>query len=641
MISIQIMTMLSLCGAVMMAEVNAPNEWCTTTKVEGTSILLEEQGKVAMIYDHWTIVTVIERSDNELTTEFLNNVTQLTRSICYENDDNNTKKHFNHNCEAALETIEQLSKRITDWGGKIDLLMEAQKFKRAIEPLGSFIKWACGNPDADDARKLQEQIKQAERNNKVTFHMAKQQITLISSTLQGILKPLKTLESEHEGMKIQMEKLEEMIRDQNMHAENSAQRSLVRTSINSFIEAISLKIQEIALIRSDEILTLDAMMNGIFHHNLVDLQLMKKQFSTLINDKQNKYLNLAQPPYGMIKVEHYTSEGKVYVKLTVPMANEEVLKMEKVYPVLQPIGNGWSKIIQVEENWLACDDMAKSCVTFKDENKKCQWLRGEEKEKIQLCEADGAISTTSGSECLKAQMMSKEMSENNCAGKIIPTPGVWLVKMAAENKWLFTVKEETKIKAFCRSDKKIREKTISGTGYFQINEPCDVDIHGSTIRYSRKITSFQDSTTVTKGKEIQIEIPTWITKMSASVKRNRYVSVKQHHEMSEAVSEAVERTNELERQWDEEEMKRRQQEQSTTVERHEWSLWSIMGGTLITLGIGITALCWVCRYKSIIGTATRELGTLSTLAIESATGASRNGQSRRMLTNDGPTMILT
>lgn len=133
---------------------------------------------------------------------------------------------------------------------------------------------------------------------------------------------------------------------------------------------------------------------------------------------------------------------------------------------------------------------------------------------------EGLITTGPGLNCAIEQLSLSYSGETKCQGKMIATPQIWVTKLQSENHWLYTVDRPTKIRAICQSRQDIQFTTISGSGTFSITEPCDLEVAGLTLKYSRKIITKLNLPITKVGKEINVKVPEWINSWGKS--KNAY-----------------------------------------------------------------------------------------------------------------------
>lgn len=163
--------------------------------------------------------------------------------------------------------------------------------RRSIDPVGALMRWTFGSMDVADRVKLQKQLDNAERNDKVSFYMFKEQMTIISSAMQDITEPMNKLEAEHAMLMSEADTIGKRIANIDNHMNVLSVKTEIRTSVNTFIELITLKLEELAIIRSEEMQTIEVMINGNFRHNMVNLEFLKAKFDELTRDEENNYLD--------------------------------------------------------------------------------------------------------------------------------------------------------------------------------------------------------------------------------------------------------------------------------------------------------------------------------------------------------------
>lgn len=458
-------------------------------------------------------------------------------------------------------------------------------------------------------------FEQLERNNNVTFHLAEKQLTLMSSSLKDMLKPIQELEKDQESIDNAINKINHKL----IHIENAADKEIraleISISINSVLEVMALKLEEILVIRLEEIQTMDAIINEKFHHNLVDVDLLRAEFKKLINDKENEYLDIEEPPFKLMKVESFTFGKKIYTKIITPIPDAGIYQLKKVYPILQPVNDNWSQVLELEAEWIASDSKNEKYMAWKEVNKECATIPWRNEATINICESNGITRSRKNIRCLLDQTLLGEPRKNGCNTKLVLTPNAWFVKLTEENSWLYMVKSEIKLKAICKLRTEAESIILKGAGILNILEPCDLTDEDTTIKFSKKITSELIQTSLVESPLILPEMPIWdsaweINKNLTSLKDTK-LKIDSHHAISDAIATAIKNTENLENEWKKEETIRNHQKQLWKVEQHGWLIWILVGITIFLTVIGTMALLWTVRNKLILNAAIRGLGNVT------------------------------
>lgn len=370
---------LMLIWIVNMTNGNDIYEWFN---LNGTSVLTEETGTAAMIYDHWNFISMFTLSDKRMTDEFLRNCTRLARKICevHMQTSNRTlneasimkaftksvfgnesarmtteeppqtpgerlELNYEHNCKSSVASVGSLAQRIIETGKKLNLIVKSYRSKRSIDPLGAVLKWAIGSMDSTDNDRITSDLNQIKHNENATFQYMHKQTTIMASTMQKLLKPIRKLEEEHAVMAVTRNQIIDRTQKEVSAMERQNQIMAIQTSVNAFLEAVNLKLEEVDAVRKEEVQTLEAVMAKRFYHNM---DVMQKQYKAIASSKDNSYLDLEEPPYALIEVDIFVREEDIYFKLTIPMAADEIYDVKRVYPIPQAHDDHFHKIPVME-----------------------------------------------------------------------------------------------------------------------------------------------------------------------------------------------------------------------------------------------------------------------------------------------------
>lgn len=632
--------MLSVVG-----EEKSQDSWVELTALDEHSNVVENLGPAAIIYDHWTVLTVFQTSDREETENFLGKCVNMVEETCTTNLDlslspearsiqsyHNKNLRFEQNCKSSVATIKSLANRIKRWGRKLDILTKSYRTRRAIEPVGALFRWAFGTLDSTDAAKYEQMFEQVERNNNVTLNMVHKQVTIMSSSMKEMLEPLRNLEKEHQTLKnVTINIGRSILELENATHITTAMQDL-KISVITFLEAVTLKLEEILVIRQEEISTIDALINGQFHHNIVDLEMLRESYITMIKSRRSQYLPLAEPPFTLAKVDTFVLGEKIYIKISFPLPDQTIYQLKRIYPVIQKVDDEWSQILKIESGWVASDTKEDRYITWKDPSKDCmeiQWNGGRD---IFLCESNGLVDSGTNVKCLAELAKNSRTRKTDCEAKLISTPTAWFVKMTNDNHWIYMVNDELELNADCRDKSEMIPLKIRGVGILKIKEPCDLTYGGSRIKYKRIFNSREKEITTVTNSANAPALPEWDKDWIETHKKESLglekIKISEHHEMSTAMEKAVVETEKLEADWEKEVAIRKNQKHLQQTETHGRISWSLMGLVTVLSGAGIFLLWRNYRQKAIMNTvvcgveeladvfhrSTMEMSTLGRLA---------------------------
>lgn len=610
--------------AMMVVTVADEQNWSKWIDLEGKHILTEFVTTAAMVYDRWTYISVFTMSDKEQTDKFLLNCTRLADEMCefHVANTNNTLENLEHqnqihrsafavlqdgkmvgssaqlektkdeleygqNCRSAVASIRSLAARVIETGKKLKLIIKSYRVKRSINPLGALLKWAVGSMDHDDDVRITGMLDQVKRNENVTFHLAQKQTTILTSTMQKLLKPIRQLGEDYETLAQALTETREQSGKAMDATRRHEQMIETRTAMNAYLEAINLKVEEIADIRNEEIATIEAIMAKAFHHNMVDIDAFRNSYMAMVQSKDNTYLAVEEPPYTLVEIDTFVLGDDIYLKLTIPMASEELYEVKRVYPLPTPHDETFSKIPVVDAGWVANNVKTGRYIEWEDGKMNCKKVHWKDTQQLDICESNSMVKTGQPTECMDNLLGSLNAK---CRSKLIQIPRVWVVKMEHPNRWLVMTKQTTTIRAVCRGEREARTMMINGVGTLEITQPCDIDIGNTKLMYRRNVE-------VVAPRIMAITSPTslpitpdwdrvWIQEQTDKGSSTQLIKVNKHEEMTDEIMEAIKETEGLEQQWKVEDAIRISQQQSETVESHNWWIWSTLAAViLVFLGV--------------------------------------------------------
>lgn len=422
---------------------------------------------------------------------------------------------------------------------------------------------------------------------------------------------MKDLESENANLTILVERIRRKLEDTDNYTKAVDSMNRKKTEITEFQQVVMLKLHEIEMTISEELQTIEALINGIFHHNLVNLELLVNKHNELMTEPGNDYLLLRSVPYPLIRVDSLTLDGKLYVKLIVPMPKNKIFQLKKLYPIISPFAEGWGMTVNLETNWIAIDKHDGRHIMWKDDEKKCKKSPWKNDTYINICESNGIEYQNDASLCLEHQLNHGSTNEEICDKSLVRMPTLWVVKLTKENSWIYSATTSLRIKAICKGKSEPMWLTMNGAGLLNVLKPCDLVYGNVKLMYSRELRSnLTEIGTVIDTVKIP-HMPSWAEEMKTIEKLTKsavpVVKVNTHRELSKSIERAVQETNDLKDQWEKENLNRMNEESIEKFKSQSQSLWAGLGGILLAVALGLVALICIWKYKMIM------ISTLTTL----------------------------
>lgn len=610
--------------------------------MENSDVVSENMGPVAIIYDHWTYLSMFTRSDRRETDDFLKSCVHMATQMCDTLMQssafvpNNTDKTvtirygqtsvvsaqldglpYARNCRSSVAVIHSLATRTIDVGEKLDVLLKSYRTKRGIRPLGALLKWAFDTLDATDDERYTAMFAQLARNANTTFNLVHEQITLIRSTMQKLLDPIRNLEQDQANLQSTLNKVIDNLTNTTVSLSQKVDVLMVRTEVNAFLESVTLKLEEISLARSEEIQTLDALVSHTFHHNMIDLPSFRMEFKRLVESKDNNYLALDEPPYSLIQVDTMTLQDNIYMKLRLPMASDDVYDVKKLYPVAQPLGNGWCSIPDFATHYVATNQRDRKFITWDEADAKCNKVRWRHSNSISLCETTAIVQTGDSLDCLGP-------NEHTCRRKVIRTPRTWVIAMSKPNTWLVMLHNRTTFQAACKGSRDTLSTVLATTGIMEILLPCNVMIGNTTLMFRRQIAGPECEIKLFTGSGQFPELPQWNNSLMMTINSNATnvipkLQVSTHHQLSDTLTSAIKDTQRLELAWQHENNVRINQLRFHDIDSHSWFIWGLLAAMVLIFVAVSVITCYIYRQQIVL-----RLATSGIIRMHDLTGVSRS-----------------
>lgn len=136
--------------------------------------------------------------------------------------------------------------------------------------------------DNADNKRIATTLAQIKRNENVTFNLMHKQMTIMSSTMQKMLEPIRNLEDENERTQQLVAAIIKHMDVVSKTNYNQTEVLRMRTAINTFLETITMELEEFTIIQQKEIQTMDAIIARKFQHNMIDVEAFRMSYKKMV-----------------------------------------------------------------------------------------------------------------------------------------------------------------------------------------------------------------------------------------------------------------------------------------------------------------------------------------------------------------------
>lgn len=418
-------------------------------------------GTAKIINDNWSFVQTIDLLPIINQFESLKYKSQtLTNHL--KTNDTFFREYIN-----SLNSIHTLETRIETLFEQI-LPLHNQKKKRGLfNPLGTFIKCITGNMDQTDAEKIDNQIRNLQKNQNKLKSDSFNQITIMESTVEKFQGLISNLTHNELILKSRILQIEQSIKESKLFDDNLRYYFQTFAIINQF----SMMYQSIydLLYKIENTITFAKL--NIVHNSMVEPRPFLKEIQSI-----EQFLDTNQLPISakieniliiekIVKIKSYLKGTKLHFIIELPLVELDVYQYFSLHPV--PVPNGREFVVNIPHKpYLALNNQK---YVYLEE--KCD----EVESKSYLCQNTHVNSMENYPPC-EVQLINHHQNITSCHpfSLKLSTPQVSKV---IDGKWIATVPKQLVSTTDCNNDK----STIPLRGSFLIEIPIDCKMHIQSI----------------------------------------------------------------------------------------------------------------------------------------------------------------
>lgn len=390
--------------------------------------------------------------------------------------------------QMCLRDIEMMETRLEEIQDRRELLKQiikvdddepkSARIKRGVfNFIGQASKFLFGTLDENDANYYQEKINQVEQEQLNMLKVAREQMTVVRSTLQ-------TINSTFYKVALNEQKLKESLKEIVDHVNNETlvmQAVLRQTSLEVIINRHFIELEScIVQVREHYKILIDAVLNaqrGILQPEVMSpgrvIRAFQRSRSNFPKDLTIPVtLSMAQG-HALLKI----SDVHIFVKRNIlsyvietPLVNNIVYNMYQLIPFPTPTSDSLTDFIFIEsaKDYLLIDETKQTYVLIDKED-----LAGckKESETERLCKQTFPLMYTHTSqECVVSLLNSNEIPQS-CVKKIIRVNELIMLPIDRRNEWIYVAPRTEKITVMCGKEEPT-DTTIQGVGTLIFYESC-------------------------------------------------------------------------------------------------------------------------------------------------------------------------
>lgn len=337
--------------------------------------------------------------------------------------------------------------------------------RRGLLNAGSkILKWLVGTPDSDDSEFYTNSINSLIDDRKTTHLMMKDQIKILSDTMNTLNKTLETIQDAEQELNANINSFNKFI--------NKSSAAINENSLEIEILDHLLLIKQINDINIRQLqsysMTLTLIRHGIIDYNIINP-------TTLYNElKQITSLSLPikiEPEnieyyYQIMDVKAFIKESTLVILIKIPIAQISEYNLFQVFPLPTPHKNS-SQIsyITIDYPYLL-SSRSKSQFALLKQLDKCIRLND-----LYICKHIDTMERRSTDICeLEMFDLENQIIPKSCkTTTIIAQPEIW--QQVSENQWLFILSKLTKGTLLCNTGAD-QEQVLNGMGLLKITGDC-------------------------------------------------------------------------------------------------------------------------------------------------------------------------
>lgn len=461
--------------------------------------------------------------------------------------------------------------------------------------------------DSEDASNIHDELSRLEKNNNRTSHFLKKQTTVIKSNFDTLSTAMKNSTEDIQKMSIQLNYFSRQIEEKSLRINENTEISNFEIRVEMVINLLNVKLRAIEQHQQSEVTILHELINKKLHPLLLNKNEIAEIFDNIqkyhaLSSELRNFNHLNQ----LSNIDVLPGKEQVLIKLRIPLPNVEKFEIKKIYNVPVKVSNKYSLLIDTGNVEAVAENLQKTAFVEMTEEtlSKCINLWIKQNKFIKICKNEGIIMTTLSDHCLVQLLLHYPSSKQNCKVVLVEMKQNWLVKMVAQNSWLYNADTNQKLTITCGSQSNYID--LLGLGVLQVLKPCELSNNMVRIHYSQdfKATIKINTPNDASIKKINFEaIKLAIDRMNFTDLSNKNSSTKtmlkihNQRDFNNEIKKRQKSINDLQSLWEQNEKQRLADLKiHFEIQRYKYGGISFVTIILIIIIVAVVIIIW-CKCK--------------------------------------------
>lgn len=451
--------------------------------IPNTGIYFEQIGNINFYTEQLKIITQIDLPETQQLTDTLLDCDAHLNKLCDKillKNPTDLCKPFQHELRWQINQISRQNIKLKEMYGR-------QK-RGLIDIGGKFAKFVLGTMDSEDSDKIYSNLKELSDQQAKIIKIEDQHIAVLRSNFDTLSKPIIQLQNETKTIETKLNQLIDQMNSANENSEWEHKVNYQITELSTFISMQCLHIQNLQE-EATEIVT--AMEDKRIHPLVVPSSKIAKLIFTHIPNT-NRNLTTHDVLRKITEVDHIEIEGKLIIKLTIPLLEIDEYKIYKIHLTPFSFKNKYRTYI-INTEYIAWDKInGKTIEMTKDNLVKCRLIKEEKETTLQACIHNNPIIPITNAHCI-SNLLTQNFETTDICDTLPATTEETFIRMYSDNAWLYSLQNQTTMTVKCKN--KTETLKLIGTGILTFESKCTI----ITKEFSIEITG--------KPYEIKIEQP--------------------------------------------------------------------------------------------------------------------------------------
>lgn len=388
-----------------------------------------------------------------------------------------------------LSVLKREDDRVAKLIDRLSVIYKENVNKRRglVDGIGSVAKSLFGTMDAEDERRINEQLMLLQNNQNVLNHVTRNQLKVLNSTIAHIGNLEKTMEHNNK-----------ILYNLDARIYNGTLLAMQREEINEFYTLISTMLTELQQDVQNIYDFFSFAANGVIHPKLIPLeQIFSELRDSIPHLPTGMYFPFRLDGSEWPLVEKMTSISACYVNnviytiMSFPLIAYSKYKLIKVIPLPVPIQGNLLAFAEVNQHLFAVNTESSTYIAFTEEQlNQCIKVQNQ-----YLCDPHNPVYSINSHALCEVRIYANA-KENTCNTRYIRSNQTVWIALDNANAWLYSVVKEQEITIQCKNHQEIRT-ILKRIGKVSLKSDCKMITADMTVK----------TLTSTSGASIQAYLP--------------------------------------------------------------------------------------------------------------------------------------